>query len=316
MFQIDSQVETEVVRLLKLKTPLLAIAEETGTDLPEIEKISKVYRVIELRNTGKAVENISNLVGFSTRIVKKILIQKGAKDLKPVNFKNKKPLTRQELRLCFEELYFRFVKALNVGSPRVLRVFKLDAVRIFFRLLEETPTLKTRVKTLMPVFVYSFLRDRGIDITFTHLKKYSGLTRHQSFQMFKKISEEFPKHTTRERKPKIIEYVTTVKNHFLLSSQFLENAAKILEKFWGLLSDTTDKVIAGTISALALISLRRDSPYMLHLCVVLGIAQSSVIYNIKKLAKNLGILGFTTVGRSKDLIRCQILAKVESIQYI
>ncbi|HEC37430.1 MAG TPA: hypothetical protein ENI29_04280, partial [bacterium] len=176
MFQIDSQVETEVVRLLKLKTPLLAIAEETGTDLPEIEKISKVYRVIELRNTGKAVENISNLVGFSTRIVKKILIQKGAKDLKPVNFKNKKPLTRQELRLCFEELYFRFVKALNVGSPRVLRVFKLDAVRIFFRLLEETPTLKTRVKTLMPVFVYSFLRDRGIDITFTHLKKYSGLT--------------------------------------------------------------------------------------------------------------------------------------------
>jgi len=66
------------------------------------------------------------------------------------------------------------------------------------------------------------------------------------------------------------------------------------------------------VSALALIALRADSPMVFNICQKAEIQQSTVIYQVKKIVKELGISGFTTLGKSKELI-CNVLEKIIGI---
>ncbi len=107
-----------------------------------------------------------------------------------------------------------------------------------------------------------------------------------------------------------------MESHFQLSSRFSEYVGKILQKLWGILNKTTDRVIAGTVSALALIALHSNSLLLCNICQKVEIQQSAVIYQVTKLVKRLNVSGFTTLGESKKLLRSEILEKVVGIQVI
>ncbi len=90
----------------------------------------------------------------------------------------------------------------------------------------------------MPVFIYSFLRARGIDVSFSLLLRLSGITKHKCFQTLKKINKS-PEYVNRDQKQLILGKISKIENHFHLNSKFSENASRILLKLWELLKNTT-----------------------------------------------------------------------------
>lgn len=216
----------------------------------------------------------------------------------------KKPLTKEETLLKFERWYYKFANELHTSSAREAKELRLGATKIFFGVLETLPYSSSfkNPNKLMPVFVYSFLRARGFDISFSLLSRLSGMTKHECFQTLKKITI-FPEYVNRDRKQLILGKIRGVEKHFHLNSQFFENANRILQKLWELLKNTTDSVIAGTVTALSLISIHNNIPILKWVCQKIGISQSTVIFQVKnKIVKRLGISGFTTFRNSKEVL--------------
>ena len=276
----------------------------------------EVAEIIKLRNIGKSIKEIRGLTGTSDLFVKRVLIQEGCEDLMPTTWSHRKPLTKEQVISKFKEWYYKFARVVKAGSPRVLGPLKTEAIETFIGVLEGLPQPLHERDRLIPVFVYSFFRAKGFNVTFSLLKRLSGLTRHDCFHMLKKIYGTFPEYVTRDRKHVVLNKIREVESSFQLNSQFFENATKILQELWESLNNTTDGVIAGTVSALALIALNSNSPTLSHICQKIGIQQSTIIYQIKKLVKRLGVSGFTTLGRSKELLCSEVLEKVVGIHTV
>lgn len=228
----------------------------------------------------------------------------------------KRPLTKKQIISRFKEWYYEFARVLKSGSPKVLGPLKIEAIENFLGLVGSFPQIARKRDMLMPVFVYSFFRTKEINVTFSLLKRLSGLTKRECFQMLKKINGIFPEYINRDRKRVVLDKISEIVDHFQLNSQFFENADKILEKLWWILNNTTDGVIAGTVSALSLMSIHSNSPLLCDICKKIEIRQSTVIYQAKKLVKRLGVVGFTTLGRSKELLCTEVLEKVVGIQVV
>ena len=269
--------------------------------------------ILKLRNSGKSLKEIRQLTGLSIIFIKRVLIQEGANDIIPYTWNYKKPLTEEQLISRFKKWYYKFARAVKVGSPKVLGPLKEEAIETFRGVLEGFTQPSHKIDKLIPVFVYSFFRTKGINVSFPLLKKLSGLTSSECFGMLKKINGTFSEYMTRDRKQIILSKVQVIESDFQLNPRFYKNAYKILQKLWGILSNTTDRVVAGTVSALALISIHNDSPLLHKVCQKFEIRQSTVIYQIKKLVKRYNVSGFTTLGGSKDLVCSEVLRKVVGI---
>lgn len=265
--------------------------------------------VLVLRDSGKSLKEIREMTNTSDGFVKRILIKNGDKDLKPDTWKYRRPLTKEQVITKFKEWYYKFARAV---TPKMLGSMKTEALKTFLNLVKGLTQPSHKIDQLIPVFVYSFFRTKGIDITFPLFKKLSGLTRHEIFCMLKKIGDTFPEYIIRNRKQIILNKINTVKSEFHFNYLFYKNADKILRKLWDILSNTTDRVVAGTVSTLALISINGNSPIN-NICQKLEIKQSTVIYQIKKLVNKFEVSGFTTLGESKDLIYSDILERVVGV---
>ncbi len=114
------------------------------------------------------------------------------------------------------------------------------------------------------------------------LTKLSGLTRHEYFQTLKKVEGFLPRYVYREREFIIKRELTKIREYFQLNSDFIDNGNKILSVLWETLSITVDKIIAGTVSVLALLSLKLLSPQVTSVCKVLGVTHSAIIYQFKR----------------------------------
>ncbi len=331
----SDQEKKELVALRKEGNSLESIKELTNNSVHNIQKLLKeelgdkyldygrrykkkwceedLKRILELRNRGKSLKEIETLTRFSNYFIKKILIEAGEGDLIPETWNYKRPLTKEQVISKFKRWYYKFAREMKVGSPRVLGPLKTDATETFLVVLEGLPQPSHKRDKLMPVFVYTFFRAKGFNVTFSLLKKLSGLTRHECFHMLKKINGIFPEYITRDRKQVVLDKIREVESSFQLNSRFFETASKILQKLWGILNNTTDRVIAGTVCALTLIALNNNSPILYSICQKVEIQQSAVIYQTKKLVKRFRVSGFTTLGESKELLRSEVLEKVVGI---
>lgn len=273
----------------------------------------EVAEILKFRESGKSLKEIRRLTGSSDVFIKRVLIQKGNEDLIPDSFSHVKPPTKEQIISKFKEWYYLFAREMKVGSPNTLGPLKIEAIETFLGVLERLPQPSHKRDMLIPVFVFSFFRAKGFNVTFSLLKRLSGLTKHECFDMLKRIYGTFPEYINRDRKRVILDNINDVESFFQLNSRFFENAGKILQKLWGILNNTTDGVIVGTVSALALISIHSNSPMLHSICQKIEIRQSAVIYQVKKLVKRLGVSGFTTLGRSKELVCREVLEKVVGI---
>jgi len=92
----------------------------------------------------------------------------------------------------------------------------------------------------------------------------------------------------------------------------MANSGAILEKFWALLSNTTESVAAGTVCILTMIVMDIENFTIADICNSLGFTQSAVNYQIKnKIFERLGIPGFQTITSSKELIKELIMKNID-----
>ena len=92
---------------------------------------------------------------------------------------------------------------------------------------------------------------------------------------------------------------------------------RLLDGFWFQIKETTDDVAAGTILALTLIKRNDTSHTIQDICKELGIAQSSVIYQIKnKILKKIKSSQFKTVTESAPLIINAIDEKINDSEIL
>ncbi len=236
-------------------------------------------------------------VGIVDFPVKKRSIRPGVEDV----------LAKKRINSQFHTCYNLFVRRLNSESTKGAGSLRKKALITFFKVLKEFPSPLFKIKLKIPVFIYSFLRDEGVNIAFSLLVIISKSSRHECFHMLKKISISSSKYTTRDRERIILANINRVKSNLKLSLEFYKNASKLFYKLWMILSNTTDRVVAGTVSVLALISIHASSPPSSNICKELKITQSAVIYQIKKIVRYFCVSGFTTLNKSRELLNKEVL---------
>ncbi len=152
------------------------------------------------------------------------------------------------------------------------------------------------------LFLYLKLNGENISITayseaFQHLDK--DAFKHDLIQL-KKLSRGY---RARDRKAIIKIKLRNVMHTFELGEQFLATMLIISEMFWTPLKETSDDVAAGTVYALTLVKWGNTTPTISKVCKELGIAPSSVLYQIKhKILKMRKKNEFKTVIKAKKMI--------------
>ena len=92
----------------------------------------------------------------------------------------------------------------------------------------------------------------------------------------------------------------------------MANSEAIVEKFWALLSNTTESVAAGTVCILTMIVMDIENYPISDICTSLGFTQSAVNYQIKnKIFERLDIPGFQTITSSRELIKKFIMKNID-----
>ncbi|KKM61415.1 hypothetical protein LCGC14_1531940 [marine sediment metagenome] len=276
----------------------------------------KVGNILKLRKSGKTILKIKEITSLPLSLVKKVLIVEGKENLKPSPRLSSSLLTKGEILAQFGEWYYRFVNELSTNSTAKFEHLRGKAIKILFQILDELPKSPSykHLNRILPVFIFSFLRANTIDVSISLLQNLSGMDRHKCFQALKRINGTFPEYIKRDRKQVVLGKVRMIKVFYGLDSRFFENATKILQRFWEFLCNTGDNIIAGTIAALALLSVHSNLP-VLRVCEKIGISQSAIIYQLRnKLLKRLNITGFKTFRQAKKVLTSEVLEKVVGIK--
>ena len=141
-----------------------------------------------------------------------------------------------------------------------------------------------------------FLKMKGFNITMKNLIKKMKLDEKKVRRYFKRSVEMYPEYRTKNRKTVVHNQIKRIKDTFEFSEEFMVNSKAIVEKFWALLSNTTESVAAGTICILTMIVMDLENYPISDICTSLGFTQSAVNYQIKnKIFERLGIPGFQTI---------------------
>lgn len=215
-----------------------------------------------------------------------------------------------------EELFFEF----EIYYDKIMTIFKFtgsselklkcydffQTIRINFNL--DSPYRSP--KKLSPVAIFMFLKMKGFNITMKNLIKKMDLDKKEVRRYFKKSVETYPEYLTKNRKKIVQNQIKSITDKFQFSEEFVANSEAILEKFWGLLSNTTESVAAGTVCILTMVVMDIENYTISDICSSLGFTQSAVNYQIKnKIFERLHIPGFQTITSSKELIKELIMKK-------
>jgi hypothetical protein len=104
-----------------------------------------------------------------------------------------------------------------------------------------------------------------------------------------------------------------VMEHFNLDMEFYHICMSIMKKFWELIKNTSDHVIAGIISSITILCRFKDILPITSLCEFLGICMSTIQVQVKQnIFKVLKVEGFTSLVKSSELIH-NIMEEVEAI---
>ena len=137
-------------------------------------------------------------------------------------------------------------------------------------------------KKLSPVFIFMFLKMKGFNITMKNLIHNMKLDKREVRLYFKRSVQMYPEYLTKDRKLIVHNQIKRIIDTFQFSEEFVANSGAILEKFWMLLSSTTESVAAGTVCILTMIVMDIKNHPISEICNNLGFTQSAVNYQIKK----------------------------------
>lgn len=166
-----------------------------------------------------------------------------------------------------------------------------DASIIQRKYLEIHPFVRSKpkfggLKTFIPCIIYHHYREVNIVIDLDTLLDVSEISK-KKLNKFRKWMEVFwPAYKTRDRK----KYVLTKIGGIIGYGKLYKQSKKILDKFWELIKDSKDEVMAGLVIGISITLSKRKNLTMSSICKSLDISQSSLQNSIqRKLFDRLGI---------------------------
>ncbi len=212
-------------------------------------------------------------------------------------------LRNGELFFEFEPFYNELMANFNFPSSLEL---KLECYDLFQNIHNKFKVEKfyKHLKKLSPVVIFMFLKMKGYNITMKNLIHQTELDEKKVRFLFRRSIEMYPEYLKKDRKLIVQNQIRSIIDTFQFSEEFGVTSKAILDKFWMLLSSTTESVVAGTVCILTMIAMDIKDHSMAKICNNLGFAQSAVNYQIKnKIFEKLHIPGYKTITSSRELIK-------------
>lgn len=159
-------------------------------------------------------------------------------------------------------------------------------------------------KRLGPVIIYMILKAKGFDIKISYFIEKININKKKFTEILKQAVIFYPTYFKRDRKTVIIKKINETREIFGFDRDFTNKYQEIFKKFWPIIKNTKDDVIAGVIFILTMIALGINSIPFVHVCNKIGIKMSTVNYQVKnKIFKSLHLPGFKSLKKSSNVIK-------------
>ena len=166
-----------------------------------------------------------------------------------------------------------------------------DASIIIRKFKEIRPYIRPKSKfrnpeNAIPCIIYFYYKEANIVIDVETLLEVAEISKIELNEFRKQMELFWPAYKTRDRKKYILTRMGGVIGYEYLYNQ----SKKILDKFWDLIKDSKDDVIAGLITGIAITLSKCEKLTLYSICMFLNITQSSLQKSIQtKLFDRLGI---------------------------
>lgn len=135
---------------------------------------------------------------------------------------------------------------------------------------------------LIPCVIYFYYKINNIVIDHRTLLENSDLSTAE-FNAFRMEMENFwSKYQYRNRKKYVLNRIGGVITEKKLGTDLFVQSEKILNKFWDLIKDSKDDVIAGLIIGIAIIRSKREDIALSSICKFLGISQGTLQKTVQR----------------------------------
>ena len=184
-------------------------------------------------------------------------------------------------------------KALSLGNTILEKLGRSlkDKYIILDKFREILPYFLHRTKfkspeKCIPWIIYFYYKEMNIVIDLKTLLEVSEIEKSEFVAFRKKMKPFWSAYKTRDRKKYILTRIGGIIGYGKLHNQSM----KILDKFWGIINDSKDDVIAGLVIGIAITLSKCEKLTLYSLCKSLNITQSSLQKSIQnKLFDRLGI---------------------------
>jgi transcription initiation factor TFIIIB Brf1 subunit/transcription initiation factor TFIIB len=203
----------------------------------------------------------------------------------------------------------------NIEISRILTglslpyTFKEPIFKVFKQIRKELQkgTKYRNPEKLIPTLIYFYCKKENIAINEQKLLDIAKVDKKEYNYCKLKVSRLMPEYYERNRKQLIMNKVLGISEQYNLGMSFYYDAKKILMNLWQGIKCTTDDVIAGLVSSIAVLCHYQGKVTVSSICSALHIQMSTIQSQVKrKLIKRFNVTGFKSLVKSADLVRTLI----------
>ncbi len=170
------------------------------------------------------------------------------------------------------------------------------------------------VEKLVAIILYFRFKIDNISVTNTDIFENTELTKKEFNDFFMQVRDYVPNYLIRDRQKYISQKLLEITNHFGLEMPYYFLAKKVLYRLWEGIKNTTDNVIAGLCASITALCEYKEQVRISSICELVNIRMSTIQLQVKKkIFERFGILGFSTLVHSADLLK-KFLVKIGLIE--
>jgi len=184
--------------------------------------------------------------------------------------------------------------------------FKAPIFTVFKKILSQLKkgTKYRNPEKLLPTLLYFYCKKEGVAIDEVKLMDLSKIDKKDYNYCKLKISRLMPQYYERNRKDLIMNKILGLTEQYRLGMAFYYDTKKVLLRLWQGIKCTTDDVIAGLVSSIAVLCHYRDKVTISSICRTLNIQMSTIQSQVKrKLIEHFKVPGFESLVKSADLVK-------------
>jgi len=268
--------------------------------------VLEYHRPYEVSKLQHSPEGKTQIGSYRERVSKaqSVQLKKWQRlDSERTHEENMKKLARREIK--------RILSGLNISLMGADPVFKrFWGIRKRIR-----PGTKFRsVERLVPITIYLHYKLNCKGISEQELLEISQITK-KEFNSFKlQLHAYFPSYQNRDRKDYVLKRIYQLTEEFKLGMEFYHSAKDIMYRFWEVIKNTKDDVIAGVVCSIVALCQADCDLRVNAICSHLGIQMSTIQRQVEhNVFNHLRVKGFISLVRSSDLLK-KVMVKLGLIK--